>query len=181
MVELEERIERFIDRVRISQMGAKEEKFYEKMNKYFSNLIKKMEKVDFKKELNDWMEEFMDINYDLWDYVHENKWQNEWVKDKPDLFERVVRGLKQAMDLLNMCHLLSGFDGCLVDVKIIEILQMISENEAFPLYAANLDKEESKQKTIAGLIKDLFDGARYLNYIEELDDMNKKLKLNTGE
>ena len=70
MVELEERIEQFINRVRISQMGAKEEKFYEKMNKYFSNLIKKMEKVDFKKELNDWMEEFMDINYDLWDYVH---------------------------------------------------------------------------------------------------------------
>ena len=39
MVELEERIEQFINRVRISQMGAKEEKFYEKMNKYFSNLI----------------------------------------------------------------------------------------------------------------------------------------------
>ena len=153
----------------------------DKMNNYFQSLEEKLKNINFEKESDNWLEEFSSINYELWDYVHENKWQNEWVKDKPDLFERVVRGLKQAMDLLNMCHLLSGFDGCLVDVKIIEILQMISENEAFPLYAANLDKEESKQKTIAGLIKDLFDGARYLNYIEELDDMNKKLKLNTGE
>lgn len=153
----------------------------DKMNNYFQSLEEKLKNINFEKEVDNWLEEFSDINSELWDYVHENKWQNEWVKDKPDLFERVVRGLKQAMDLLNMCHLLSGFDGCLVDVKIIEILQMISENEAFPLYAANLDKEESKQKTIAGLIKDLFDGARYLNYIEELDDMNKKLKLNTGE
>jgi hypothetical protein len=181
MVELEERIERFIDRVRISQMGAKEEKFYEKMNKYFSNLIKKIEKVDFKKELNDWMEEFMDINYDLWDYVHENKWQNEWVKDKPDYYKKVLKCLKKAMDLINMCYLLNGGNEDCIHKDIVIILHLISENEAFPLYAANLDKEESKQKTIARLIKDLFDGARYLNYIEELDDMNKKLKLNTGE
>ena len=153
----------------------------DKMNNYFQSLEEKLKNINFEKEADNWLEEFSDINSELWDYVHENKWQNEWVKDKPDLYERVVSGLKQAMDLLNMCHLLSGFDGCLVDVKIIEILQMISENEAFPLYAANLDKEESKQKTIAGLIKDLFDGARYLNYIEELDDMNKKLKLNKGE
>ena len=153
----------------------------DKMNNYFQSLEENLKNINFEKEADNWLEEFSDINSELWDYVHANNLQNEWVKDKPDLFERVVSGLKQAMDLLNMCHLLSGFDGCLVDVKIIEILQMIAENEAFPLYAANLDKEESKQKTIARLIKDLFDGARYLNYIEELDDMNKKLKLNTGE
>ena len=153
----------------------------DKMNNYFQSLEEKLKNINFEKEVDNWLEEFSDINSELWDYVHANNLKNEWVKDKTDLYERVVSGLKQAMDLINMCHLLSGFDGCLVDVKIIEILQMISENEAFPLYAANLDKEESKQKTIAGLIKDLFDGARYLNYIEELDDMNKKLKLNTGE
>ena len=153
----------------------------DKMNNYFQSLEEKLKNINFEKEADNWLEGFSDINSELWDYVHANNLQNEWVKDKPDLFERVVSGLKLAMDLLNMCHLLSGFDGCLVDVKIIEILQMISENEAFPLYAANLDKEESKQKTIARLIEDLFDGARYLNYIEELDDMNKKLKLNTGE
>ena len=96
----------------------------DKMNNYFQSLEEKLKNINFEKEVDNWLEEFSSINYELWDYVHENKWQNEWVKDKPDLFERVVRGLKQAMDLLNMCHLLSGFDGCLVDVKIIEILQM---------------------------------------------------------
>ena len=171
MVELGERIEQFIDRVRISQMGAKEEKFYEKMNKYFSYLIKKMEKVDFKKELNDWMEEFMDINYDLWDYVHENKWQNEWVKDKPKFYEKVVKCLKQAMNLINMCYLLNGGNEEYVNKDIVIILHLISENEAYPLYAANLDNEESKQKTIAKLIKELFDTSVNLTYIEELDDL----------
>ena len=175
MVELEERIERFIDRVRISQMGAKEEMFYEKMNKYFSNLIKKMEKVDFKKELNDWMEEFMEINYDLWDYVHENKWQNEWVKDKPEFYEKVVKCLKQAMNLINMCYLLNGGNEDCIHKDIVIILHLISENEAYPLYAANLDNEESKQKTIAKLIKELFDTSVNLTYIEELNDMNKHL------
>ena len=168
--ELNKKIKRFIDSVRISQMGAKEEKFYEKMSKYFSNLIKMMEKVDFKKELNDWMEEFMDINYDLWDYVHENKWQNEWVKDKPEFYEKVVKCLKQAMDLINMCYLLNGGNEEYVNKDIVIIIHLLSENEAFPLYAANLEDGESKQKTIAKLIKKLFDSSVNLTYIEELDD-----------
>ena len=53
---------------------------------------------------------------------------------------------------------------------LIIILHLISENEVYPLYAANLDNEESKQKTIAKLIKELFDTSVNLTYIEELDD-----------
>ena len=50
----------------------------------------KLKNINFEKEVDNWLEEFSDINSELWDYVHANNLQNEWVKDKPDLYKRVT-------------------------------------------------------------------------------------------
>ena len=151
---------------------TREDKIFEaKANDYFKGLEEKLKNINLEKEIKNWLERFSEINLELWNYVHSNNLKNEWVKDNPDLCKRVVGDLKNAMDLINMCHLSSVENEGFVNVKIIEILQEISENNAFPLYAANLDEECSKQKIIAGLIKELFEGALHLNYIEEIDSL----------
>ena len=138
---------------------------------YFDALKEKYKEIDLNFAINNWLEEFSMIILYIWDYVQENNMQNQWVKDKPGMYERVVSALKQAMDLINMCHLSNGGYEGFVNKNIIKILQAISENEAFPLYPSILDDEELLQNEIGGIIKELFDGALHLNYIEELANL----------